>query len=85
MAKVKYKYYDVQPFGSIAEMISLALEQCPQKIAYKYKENDEIKAMTYSEFINRVYSLGAFLESEGFGDCNIACLLYTSPSPRDCS
>ena len=74
MAKVKYKYYDVQPFGSIAEMISLALEQCPQKIAYKYKENDEIKAMTYSEFINRVYSLGAFLESEGFGDCNIACI-----------
>ena len=74
MAKVKYKYYDVQPFGSIAEMISLALEQCPQKIAYKYKENDEIKAMTYSEFINRVYSLGAFLESKGFGDCNIACI-----------
>ena len=74
MAKVKYKYYDVQPFGSIAEMISLALEQCPQKIAYKYKENDEIKAMTYSEFINRVYSLGAFLESEGFDDCNIACI-----------
>ena len=74
MAKVKYKYYDVQPFGSIAEMISLALEQCPQKIAYKYKENDEIKAMTYSEFINRVYSLGAFLEAEGFGDCNIACI-----------
>ena len=74
MAKVKYKYYDVQPFGSIAEMISLALEQCPQKIAYKYKENDEIKAMTYSGFINRVYSLGAFLEAEGFGDCNIACI-----------
>lgn len=74
MAKVNYKYYDVQPVGSIAEMISLALEQCPQKIAYKYKENDVIKSLTYSEFINRVFALGAFLEAEGLGNCRIACI-----------
>ncbi len=74
MAKINYNYYDVQPVGSIAEMINLALEQCPEKLAYKYKVNDEIVSLTYAEFINRVYSLGAFLESKGLGNCRIACI-----------
>ncbi len=72
MAKIKY--YDVTPISSIDEMISLALNECPEKIAYRYKENGEIKEITYKAFVDRVYALGAFLDSQGCADGNIACI-----------
>ncbi len=74
MSKVKYDYYDVAMVSSITEMIDLALRECPEKIVYKYKVGDEIRSMTYAAFINRVYSLGAYLTANGEGAGHIACL-----------
>ena len=74
MAKVQYSYYDVQPVGSIAEMLALALEQCPQKIAYKYKIGETVYSISYSDFIDRVCSVGAFLASKGFESSHVACV-----------
>ena len=74
MANVKYDYYDVKMVSSIEEMINLALKECPNKVVYKYKVRDEIISMTYEAFINRVYSLGAFLTAKGEGAGHIACL-----------
>lgn len=74
MSKVKYNYYEVNMVSSIEEMINLALKECPHKVAYKYKVKDEIRSMTYEAFINRVYSLGAFLTSKGESAGHIACL-----------
>ena len=74
MANVKYDYYEVNMVSSIEEMINLALKECPNKVVYKYKVGDEIRSMTYEAFINRVYSLGAFLTAKGESAGHIACL-----------
>ncbi len=74
MSKVKYNYYEVQPVESIAHMIDLAYEQCPGKVAYKYKADNQIRAITYDAFIDDVYALGAFLAHSGLADCTAACI-----------
>lgn len=74
MAKIKYNYYEVQKFESIAQMIEMADRQCPDKVAYRYKIGDEIRSMTYSSFIRRVYALGAYLTSRGVENRHIACV-----------
>lgn len=74
MAKVNYSYYDVTMVSSIREMIDLALKEAPEKIAYKYKVADEIRCITYESFIDRIYSLGAYLTSKGESAGRIACL-----------
>ncbi len=74
MAKVNYKYYDVTMVSSIREMVDLALKEAADKIVYKYKVGDEIRSMTYEAFINRMYSLGAYLTENGEGAGRIACL-----------
>ena len=74
MAKVNYNYYDVTMVSSIREMVDLALKEAADKIVYKYKVGDEIRSMTYEAFINRMYSLGAYLTSNGEGAGRIACL-----------
>ncbi len=74
MSKVRYNYYEVPMVSSIEEMINLALKEASNKIVYKYKVGDEIRSMTYEAFVNRVYSLGAFLASNGEASAHIACL-----------
>ncbi len=74
MAKVNYKYYDVTMVSSIQEMVDLALKEAADKIVYKYKVGDEIRSMTYEAFINRMYSLGAYLTANGEAAGRIACL-----------
>ena len=78
MAKVNYSYYDVTMVSSIREMMDLALKEAADKIAYKYKVGDEIRSLTYQSFIDRVYSLGAFLTSKGESAGRIACLASNS-------
>ena len=74
MGKVNYNYYNVTMVSSIREMVDLALKEAADKIVYKYKVGDEIRSMTYEAFINRMYSLGAYLTSNGEGAGRIACL-----------
>ena len=74
MAKTKSSYYDVQPVESIAHMLELAQTQCPGKVAYKYKSQKEIRALTYSSFLAKVYALGAYLQQQDLTSCNIACI-----------
>ncbi len=74
MAKIKHNYYEVSMVNTIEEMIDSALNECPDKIAYKYKHGDEIHCLTYSAFIDRVYSLGAYLLSQGEAEGRIACI-----------
>lgn len=74
MAKPRYDYYDVPMVSCMEEMIALALKECPNKIVYKYKVKDEIHSLTYDAFVNRVYSLGAYLTANGEQSGHIACL-----------
>ncbi len=74
MGKVNYSYYNVTMVSSIREMVDLALKEAADKIVYKYKVGDEIRSMTYESFINRMYSLGAYLAANGEAAGRIACL-----------
>ena len=72
--KTNYPLYDVQPFSSIKEMIELALNDAGDKIAYKFKENDEIREITFSQFIDKVNALGAFICDISEDKRHIACI-----------
>lgn len=69
-----YPLYDVQKVSSIREMIELAVRDAGENIAYKFKENDTVKQVTFREFADTVYSLGAFLKKENLSDKHIACI-----------
>lgn len=69
------KTYKPQKFGSIREMMELAVAEASDKIAYKYKdENDEIVSVTYESFYNKTQWLGAALTELGYGKSHIACV-----------
>lgn len=74
MVKNKTAYYVVPIVDTIGEMVDLALLECPNKAAYKYKENNQVKSVSYMEFISRVYGIGEFLDRKGLNGSNYACL-----------
>ena len=69
-----YPLYDVQKFSSVKEMIDIAVKDAGDKIAYKFKENDIIREITFREFADTVYALGAFLNDKQLSDNRIACI-----------
>lgn len=69
-----YPLYDVQKFSSIKEMIDIAVRDAGEQIAYRFKENDTVCDVTFKEFADTVYSLGAFLNKEKLSDRHIACI-----------
>lgn len=74
MKKFDYPLYEVQTFSSIKEMLEIALNDVSDNIVYKFRHNGEINEVTFSEFIDRVFCLGAFLHSEKLSDKHIACI-----------
>lgn len=72
--KTEYPLYEVQPFSSIKEMIELAVRDAGDKIAYKFKENDDVREVTFSEFYETVKSLGAFIHENTENKRHIACI-----------
>jgi long-chain acyl-CoA synthetase len=74
MAKPNYSYYKVTKFGSIKEMLDIAVREAGDQIAFKYKENGQIAEVTYSDFVQQVTWLGSALTEIGFSDKHIACI-----------
>ena len=72
--QTNYPLYEVQPFSSIKEMMELAVRDAGDKIAYKFKENDEIREVTFSQFADTVNRLGAFLRDISEDKRRIACI-----------
>ncbi len=69
------KYYDVQPFSSLREMLDLAKNESGEKIAYMFKNKaKEVCQKTYSEFYEDVYSLGTALADMGVSKTHVACI-----------
>ena len=69
-----YQFYNVQPFSSITQMIEIAVRDAGEKIAYKYKENNTVCEVTFSQFADVISNLGAFLKSKGLYNKHIACI-----------
>ena len=59
--KINYPLYEVQPFSSVKEMIELAVRDAGDKKAYKFKIDDDVHEITFSEFYETLKKLGAFL------------------------
>lgn len=76
MKENKYPLYEVEEFSSIKEMLDLAVSEAGDKIAYKFKakNTDDVSEVTFSEFIESVGYLGAFLHKENLSDKHIACV-----------
>lgn len=74
MALPEIKYYTVSPVTSIADMMAQALNEVPDKIAYRFKIGEDVHSLTYSEFCENVFSLGAFLTEKGFKNSRCACM-----------
>ncbi len=69
------KYYDVQPFSSLREMLELAKNESGEKIAYMFKNKaKEVCEKTYAEFYEDVYSLGTALADLGISKKHVACI-----------
>ncbi len=71
----KVVHAPVRPFSSIREMLSLAVTEDGNKIAYKFKQKDgSIAEVSYRRFYNTVEALGAALAEMGYGKSHIACI-----------
>ena len=69
------KYYDVQPFSNLREMLELAKNESGDKVAYMFKnKNKEVCEKTYAEFYEDVYSLGTALAEKGISKKHVACI-----------
>jgi long-chain acyl-CoA synthetase len=74
MSNQNFSYYKVTKFDTIEEMFDIAIKQAGDKIAFKYKDNDKIVSITYSDFVQQVMTLGSAITDKGFSDKHIACI-----------
>ena len=52
----------------------------PSAVAQRYKKGDQWQGLTSRDYMDRVFHLALFLESKGFTDQDVACILaYNSP------
>mgnify|MGYP000755063704 CR=1 FL=1 len=55
-----------------------------QEVGLSRKDSGEILDMVLEEIVNEL-AAGSDVKLSSFGTFALSCLLYTSPSPRDCS
>ena len=70
----KPTFYRVTKFKTIRELLEIADKEAGKKIAFQYKIKDEVKSVTYHEFVNQTELLGASLTEAGFGSSTVACI-----------
>ncbi len=72
MSKLPYQYYTVERFGSIKEMMELAVKEAGDRVAFKFRKDGQIVDVTYREFYADTLAIGTALASLGCGDRHIA-------------
>ena len=72
--KKNYEYYKVKKVDSIKQLLEFAVSDAGNKIAFKYKEDKQVKEVTYNEFKDDVYSLGTALSSINMTSAHIAVI-----------
>lgn len=70
----KQVYNEVSKVNSIKEMLELAASEDGDKVAFKYKEGNSIKEITYKEFQDDTLSLGTALTSINMESSHIAVI-----------
>lgn len=64
----------IPKISSIREMMTLAVKDRPDAIAYEFDEGGKIRRVSVREFYESLEKLGAALTERGFGNAHIACL-----------
>ncbi len=72
MYNKNYPLYEVTKIDTIKEMMENAIAEAGEKIAFRYKDGENIVDVTYEQFYNDVKALGTALCSLGFGRSHIA-------------
>ena len=68
----KFELNKVKKFDSIKQMLEMAVKEAGNKVAFKYKENNKVKEITFSEFEKDTEYLGTALASIKMHESNIA-------------
>ena len=76
--KKNYPYYEVQKIDTVKELLELAVIEAGNKLAFKYKENNEVIDVTYSEFQNDTLSLGTALANINMTNNHVAVISENS-------
>ncbi len=74
MKKADYQYRTVKKFDSIKEMLYLAEVEAGDKIGYKFREDNEIKEVSYKDFRRTTLNIGTALFGMGLTGKHIAML-----------
>lgn len=69
-----YPLYPHQQLDSIKELVLWCAEQYGDSIAFMYENKGAAQTVTYSAFKQQVFSLGSYLDSNGYQDCHIAVI-----------
>ena len=69
-----YAINEVVKFDNLREMLDLAVQDNPEKIAFMYKENKQEKQKTYKEFQEDTFYLGTALSSINMDKTHIAVI-----------
>ncbi len=73
MKKAKYDYKPThKKFETIRQMVDMAVEDAGDKVGFKFRENGEIRDVTFREFRNTTMYIGTALYSMGLHDKHIA-------------
>lgn len=72
--KKNYPYYDVRPCTDMRNLIDESARLFGDRPCIKYKENNEVKTVTYTEFKAEVDAFGTALYSLGIGKSKIAII-----------
>lgn len=67
-----YEYNEVEKVTTIREIMDKAGIQAGDKIAFKYKEGNDIKEVKYNEFIEDIFSLGTALSKNNIASTHVA-------------
>jgi len=75
MGKIEgLKYYDVKKVDTIKQLLEMAVEEAGEKIAFKYKEGENVVDVTYKQFQEDTFALGTALSSLKMIDKHIAII-----------
>ncbi len=74
MTKPKFEYNSVKKFSSIREMMEMAVADAGDKVAYRFKENGEVREVTFKEFRDTTIYLGTALKNMGLANKHVAML-----------
>ena len=74
MAKPKVKYNSVKKFSTIREMMEMAVADAGDKAAYKFRENGDVREVSFKEFRDTTIYLGTALKNMGLSNKHVAML-----------